>query len=77
MLCENLGLGRLPDVAVGGGFSPFMVMHRSQPFLVPDSLSDNQALLLEQPHAPVHGMGKATLKPGDKVLVIGGGTIGC
>jgi len=76
MLCENLGIGRLPDGAVGGGFSPFMVMHRSQPCLVPDALSDDQALLLEPTACAVHGVGKASFRAGDKVLVIGGGTIG-
>ncbi len=76
MLCENQGLGTLPVRDVGGGFSPYMVMHRTQPFFVPVSLTDDQALLLEPVACAVHGVGKAPPSPGDRILVVGGGTLG-
>jgi threonine dehydrogenase-like Zn-dependent dehydrogenase len=60
----------------GGGFSPYMVMHRSQPFLVPPTLTDDQAVLLEPVAVGVHGVLRHAPEPGDRVLVIGAGTIG-
>jgi 2-desacetyl-2-hydroxyethyl bacteriochlorophyllide A dehydrogenase len=76
MLCENLGQKPLPIENPGGGFSPYMVMHRSQPYRIPDALDDEAALLLEPMASAVHGILKAQPAPESKVLVIGGGTIG-
>ncbi len=76
MLCENLGKKQLPTVDTGGGFSPYMVMHRTQPYKVPDSLSDDEAVLLEPTACAVHGVMKQIPNPSHKVLVIGAGTIG-
>ena len=77
MLCENLGAGTMPE-AVGGGFSPRMALHRSQPFRVPDALGNDAAVLLEPMACTVHGVLKAAdaLAPGARALVVGGGTIG-
>jgi 2-desacetyl-2-hydroxyethyl bacteriochlorophyllide A dehydrogenase len=76
MLCENVGRKELPLRDVGGGFSPFMVMHRSQPFRLPEALAGDRALLLEPTASALHGVLKARPELGDKVLVIGAGTIG-
>ncbi|MCD6570886.1 MAG: zinc-binding dehydrogenase [Deltaproteobacteria bacterium] len=76
MLCENLGKKTMPIVDTGGGFSPYMVMHRTQPYKIPDTLSDAEAILLEPTACAVHGVFKQKPSPGDKVLVIGCGTIG-
>ncbi len=76
MLCENLGKASLPLQDVGVGFSPYMVMHRSQPFGVPPELSDDHALLIEPTACAVHGVRKALPEAHHRVLVIGGGTIG-
>lgn len=76
MLCENLGQAQLPLRDTGGGFSPAMVMHRSQPFKIPDRLGDERALLLEPTASVVHAVRKAVPAKGDKVLVFGAGTIG-
>lgn len=76
MQCENLGVRDLPLVDVGGGFSPYMVMHRTQPFRVPPGLSDDEALLLEPVAVAVHGVRKHPPGTHDRVLVVGCGTIG-
>lgn len=76
MLCENLGSSELPLRDVGGGFSPFMVMHRSQPYKIPDSVNNDEALLMEPLASSVHGVLKAEPQSGDKVLVVGAGSIG-
>ncbi len=76
MLCENLGKKSLPIRDIGGGFSPYMVMHKTQPYRVPDSISDDEALMLEPLACAVHGVYKRIPVKGEKVLVIGCGTIG-
>jgi threonine dehydrogenase-like Zn-dependent dehydrogenase len=76
MLCENAGLRPAPLIDTGGGFSPFMVMHRSQIFRIPPGLTDEEAVLLEPTACAVHAVMKLTPKPGQKVLVVGSGTIG-
>ena len=76
MLCENLGKKKLPLRDIGGGFSPYMVMHKSQPFKIPDSVSDDEALMLEPLACAVHGVYKRLPKAGEKILVTGCGTIG-
>ncbi len=77
MLCENLGLGTVPD-AGGGGFSPRMAVHHSQMFKIPDALDNDAAVLLEPMACAAHGVLKAAdhLVLGARVLIIGGGTIG-
>ena len=76
MLCQNLGAWKLPLVDVGGGFSPYMVMHQTQPFKVPSGLSDDEAVLVEPMACAVHGVRKHPPEKGDRVLVLGCGTIG-
>ncbi|MFA5756502.1 MAG: alcohol dehydrogenase catalytic domain-containing protein, partial [Smithellaceae bacterium] len=76
MLCQNLGARELPLTDVGGGFSPRMVMHRTQPFKVPDNLTNDEALLLEPMACAVHAVLKHSPTAGNRVLVIGCGTIG-
>jgi threonine dehydrogenase-like Zn-dependent dehydrogenase len=76
MLCENVGLRPAPVIDAGCGFSPFMVMHRTQPFRIPPGLTDDEAVLLEPTAVAVHAAMRRTPRPGEKVLVIGSGTIG-
>jgi threonine dehydrogenase-like Zn-dependent dehydrogenase len=76
MLCQNLGARKLPLIDVGGGFSPRMVMHRTQPFKVPDGLSNDEALMLEPMACAVHAVMKHPPAAADRVLVVGCGTIG-
>jgi len=76
MLCQNHGSRELPLKNVGGGFSPYMVMHRTQPFKVPSALSNDSAVLLEPLACAVHGVYKHIPVKNDRVLVVGCGTIG-
>jgi threonine dehydrogenase-like Zn-dependent dehydrogenase len=75
-LCENLGMRELPLRDQGGGFSPYMVMHRSQPFRIPEGLDGDRALLLEPTATTLHGVRRRPPIDGERVLVIGAGTIG-
>lgn len=76
MLCENLGAKSPPLRDVGGGFSPFMVLHRSQPFRIPDGLDQDRAVMLEPTATVMHMIQKRLPQAGEKVLVFGAGTIG-
>lgn len=73
-LCENR---YLPGPgAIGGGWGDEMVVHERQLFLVPDSLSDEQAALIEPAASALHAVLKRQPQPGENVLVIGAGTLG-
>jgi len=76
MLCENIGLKEPVELNIGGGFSPYMVMHKTQPFKVPDNFTDDQALLIEPSASSLHGVLKRPPKPQENILVIGAGAIG-
>ena len=82
-LCKNLASGSLPpgqciglNNRTGGGFSEYLVAHRSQLFRVPDSVPDKQAVLLDPLCVALHSVLLAKPEPGHRVLVIGAGIIG-
>lgn len=74
-LCLNPHMGKLP-MNRGGGFSEFMVAHRSQWVKLPDDFTEDQALMTEPFAVAVHAVLKHPPRPGDRVLVIGAGTVG-
>jgi threonine dehydrogenase-like Zn-dependent dehydrogenase len=73
-LCENRSLPG--PQAIGGGWGDEMVVHERQLFLVPDSLSDDQAALIEPCAVAVHTVLRHQPQPGDQVLVIGSAMAG-
>jgi D-arabinitol dehydrogenase (NADP+) len=56
MLCENLGKVNLPTLDTGGGFSPYMIMHKSQPHKVSDAIDDEEATLIEPTACAIHAV---------------------
>ncbi|MGI8803076.1 MAG: zinc-dependent alcohol dehydrogenase [Solirubrobacteraceae bacterium] len=60
----------------GGGWSEALVAHRSQLHLVPDALSDEDAVLTEPLACAIHAVARAELDAGATVAVIGAGAIG-
>lgn len=73
-LCETRTLPG--PQAIGGGWGDEMVVHERQLFLVPDSLTDDQAALIEPCAIAVHTVLRHQPQPGDQVLVIGTATEG-
>lgn len=73
--CENASAGLGPD-AVGAGWSDTYVAHETEIWPVPDDISDDQASLIEPMAVGVHAVLRARPAAGDKVLVLGAGTIG-
>jgi threonine dehydrogenase-like Zn-dependent dehydrogenase len=53
-----------------------MLAHASQLYAVPDALADEVAVLIEPFSVALHAILAGPPKPGDRVLVIGGGTLG-
>lgn len=60
----------------GGGWSQQMTAHRSQLHPIPEGYADEQALLIEPLACAVHTALRAGVKPGDRVLVSGAGSVG-
>ncbi|MFL5758232.1 MAG: zinc-binding dehydrogenase [Thermomicrobiales bacterium] len=82
-LCLNSAEGSLsPGMLIGfcrdlpGGWSQGMVVHRSQVFRVPESLSDEAAVLIEPLSVALHAVLKSPPPAESKVLIIGSGSIG-
>ncbi len=75
-LCEDFGATAPTTPDMGGGFSPMMVMHQGQAYKIPETLDDGAAVLLEPMASAVHGVLKTNPQAGDRVLVLGAGTIG-
>lgn len=72
--CEKLG-------AVGlnwtwGGLGEQSIVAAHQVAKLPDSLSDAQGAMVEPAAVAVHSVASAGVKPGDSVLIAGGGPIG-
>ena len=73
-LCEQ---GMLPGPQpIGGGWSEEMLLHEQQLFRLPNQLSNEQGVLLEPTAVAVHAILRHLPQPGDRVLIIGAGTIG-
>ncbi len=73
-LCERASLpGPQP---VGGGWSEEMLLHEQQLFNVPADMTDTQAVLLEPSAVAVHTVLRHVPQAGERVLIIGAGTIG-
>jgi threonine dehydrogenase-like Zn-dependent dehydrogenase len=60
----------------GGGWSRMLVAHRSQLHPIPDSLSDERAVLVEPLACAIHAALRGHPTPDDDVLVVGAGTVG-
>jgi 2-desacetyl-2-hydroxyethyl bacteriochlorophyllide A dehydrogenase len=73
-LCEN---SVLPSpTQIGGGWSEEMLLSEQQLYKVSMALSDEQAVLLEPAAIAVHAVLRHLPHPGERVLIIGAGTIG-
>jgi len=82
--CERVAFGHLaPGLQIGfcadtgGGWSAGgLVAHESQLHPVPDSLSDDDAVMVEPTACAVHAALDAAVDPGATVAVLGAGTLG-
>ena len=82
-LCERVMAGHLRPglqtgycASTGGGWSSSMLAHRSQLHVVPESLPDEAAIMIEPAACALHSVHRAQVKEGDTVAVVGTGTVG-
>jgi threonine dehydrogenase-like Zn-dependent dehydrogenase len=75
LLCENPGWDGAPPNQ-GGGFSPYMVVHKSQLVKIGPDIPDSDAVLIEPVACSVRAALKRPPAAGERVLVLGAGTIG-
>jgi len=81
--CERISFGALePGLQTGfccdtgGGWSTFMVAHRSQLHEVPADLSDEAAVMVEPAACAIHAALAGRADPDANVVVLGAGTLG-
>ncbi|MGH3471089.1 MAG: zinc-dependent alcohol dehydrogenase [Nocardioidaceae bacterium] len=81
--CDRITVGHISPglqtgycADTGGGWGQVLAAHRSQLHAVPDSLSDEQAVLIEPLSCAVHTALRARVEHGAHVLVSGAGSVG-
>jgi threonine dehydrogenase-like Zn-dependent dehydrogenase len=81
--CERVAFGDLEPglqsgfcADTGGGWSTAMVAHRTQLHAVPDTFSDEAAVMVEPAACAVHAALAAGVHEGGTVAVLGAGTVG-
>jgi threonine dehydrogenase-like Zn-dependent dehydrogenase len=74
-LCRH-GASRLHGVSVDGGLADEVIVERRCLVPLADGVDPAIGALVEPLAVGVHAAGRAAVEPGDRVLVIGGGSIG-
>ncbi len=81
--CDRITVGHLAPglqtgycADTGGGWGEILCAHHSQLHPVPESLTDEQAVLIEPLSCAVHTALRAAVRRGDHVLVSGAGAVG-
>jgi 2-desacetyl-2-hydroxyethyl bacteriochlorophyllide A dehydrogenase len=72
-LCAGL---RALGVDIDGGMAEFCIVPREQLHLLPAEMSPDAGAFIEPLSCAVHGIDRARIKPGDSVVILGGGTVG-
>lgn len=63
-------------VAHPGAYSEYVTWYPSAMYRLPDNVTNEEAALIEPAAVGLHAVGLSEIKPGAKVLVLGGGIIG-
>ena len=75
-ICSNYGEPSKIDVPMGAGFGDYYIGPETKVLRIDDSISDDQAVIIEPCAVSLHSTLKKIPEVNDKVLVIGGGMIG-
>jgi L-iditol 2-dehydrogenase len=73
-LCRDVRFFATPPV--DGAFANYVTIHEDFAFTLPDSVSDEAGALMEPLSVGIWACRKASVSPGDRVLVTGAGPIG-
>ena len=71
--CDNL---RALGVTLNGGFAEYSIVPESQAYLLPENMDLSTAAFAEPLSCCLRGINQAEIKPGNSVVIIGGGSIG-
>lgn len=74
-ICE-IGMANAMGVGFPGAYTEYMALRSDLVRTLPDSISDDEAAMIEPAAVALRGVRQAGIKTGDKVLIIGGGIIG-
>ena len=72
-LCSNL---RALGVDIDGGMAEYCIVPEGQVYAIPAGMQKETSAFIEPVSCAVHGIDRANVKPGDTVIIVGGGTIG-
>ncbi|MCM3160781.1 zinc-binding dehydrogenase [Metabacillus litoralis] len=72
-ICDNL---RYLGIDMDGGFAEYVKTPIENLFVLPDSISDENAAILEPLAVAIHTVRRSKLKVGDNVVIFGAGPIG-
>ncbi len=82
-LCDNFREGRLPVGSMigwnnftGGSWAPYFVAHASQLHRVPDSITDEQAVVVDPIAGALHAVMRRMPADDETVLIVGSGLLG-
>lgn len=73
-ICYNLKL--IGCVGHNGAFAEYIAVPEDKVFKLPDEVSFEDAALVEPTAVAIHAVRKSEQKIGDKILILGAGTIG-
>ncbi|MGE5588059.1 MAG: zinc-dependent alcohol dehydrogenase [Clostridia bacterium] len=73
-ICDNLRV--IGCVGYDGGYADYVVVPERSVFPVPEDWTFGRAAMLEPAAVAVHAVDVGQVRPGTRVIVIGGGTIG-
>ncbi len=76
VICTRMGEAPQKDHVIGAGMGDEYLAPASCVMKIPDSISNDYAMMIEPCAVSIHAVSKKIPKPGDKVVVLGGGMIG-
>ena len=75
-LCENAYKRPQPGQNGPGGYAEYISVRPDMVRRLPDTISDLEGAMIEPATVGLHAVKEAGIKRGDRVLIVGGGTIG-
>ena len=72
-LCSNL---KALGITLNGGMSQLSIVPVTQAYLLPNDFPFSKSVFAEPVSCCIHGINQADIIPGEKVIIIGAGTIG-
>lgn len=75
-ICKNAQGRPIPGLNCPGGYAELCKVRPDMVRLLPDSISDREAAMIEPASVSLHAVRRSDMKPGHSVLIAGGGPVG-